>query len=229
MMKKKIPFWATVFTLAGICILCGLGGWQIQRLQWKTRLISEMNAAYVDENPPVLEPDFVPAAGMDFLRGRISGEMDYEKEIRLGPRYHENRPGFHVLTPLRMKGGYYVLVDRGWVPEGWSEDQSGQGDMRQITGILRRPVYNVFLPQNIPAEDKWYNPDVAEIAAAKDLPHVWPHILIAENDKNAVFEYPLAEGARPEIPNNHLQYAIFWFTLAAALALVSWLRFYRRA
>ena len=31
------------------------------------------------------------------------------------PQVHAGQPGYHVVTPLKLAGGSYVLVDRGWV------------------------------------------------------------------------------------------------------------------
>ena len=35
---------ASAFAAAGFAILCGLGIWQLERLQWKEKLIADLNA-----------------------------------------------------------------------------------------------------------------------------------------------------------------------------------------
>jgi cytochrome oxidase assembly protein ShyY1 len=40
--------------------------------------------------------------------------------------------------------------------------------------------------------------------------------------------YPVAAATKPELPNDHLQYAIFWFTMAGVLFIIYCVRFLKK-
>ena len=42
----RLPFWGTILTICGICVLCALGTWQYQRLQWKNEILKTIDAEY---------------------------------------------------------------------------------------------------------------------------------------------------------------------------------------
>ncbi len=42
-MKRSVAT-ASAFAAIGFAILCGLGIWQLERLQWKEKLIADLNA-----------------------------------------------------------------------------------------------------------------------------------------------------------------------------------------
>jgi len=62
--------------------------------------------------------------------------------------------------------------------------------------------------------------DPATIGAALGLPAVAPFILVALGPPPALPGAPIPAEHLPRPPNNHLQYAITWYGLAAALAVV---------
>src|SRR5688572_29983266 len=56
-MKKTFPLVPAILTLAAFGILCSLGVWQIQRLQWKERMLSDLHAAYETGALPILSAE----------------------------------------------------------------------------------------------------------------------------------------------------------------------------
>ena len=49
----------------------------------------------------------------------VAGQFDPAHEILLDNRVLNGKPGYQVVTPLKMDGTeLYVLVDRGWVARG---------------------------------------------------------------------------------------------------------------
>jgi len=224
MTGRTIPLLPALLTFIAICILCALGAWQIQRLEWKTNLLTHLDAEYAraaaktNLKPADLRGDFL------FKRGQVHGTYAFNEEILIGPRMYEDAMGFHVITPLRLRDGSYLLVDRGWVPQNWT-DASKRPDAANVTGLLRRPdAANSFTPVNHPDKNQWYNINPDEIAAAKHLDKISPYVLYAEGAARAGV-YPIPQGAKPQLPNNHFFYAIFWFSMAGALLIIFILRF----
>jgi surfeit locus 1 family protein len=139
--------------------------------------------------------------------------------------------GFWLVEPLKTDRGFLVLVNRGFVPQGWRDTDSPPAEAPvTITGLLRiSEPKGAFLRANAPAENRWYSRDVEAISRAQHLSGVAPYFIDAEapGDRTRP-ETPESDSARPPVPgltvvhfrNTHLQYAITWFVLALmALAL----------
>ena len=134
-----------------------------------------------------------------------------------------------------MDDGSWLLVNRGWVSQSWQPvdeiNPPPSSENVKIIGLLRRPSErNPFTPDNKPLKNEWYHPDIEEIADVKSIPGIIHeyimHVEKAENSGNAS-DYPIAEATKPVLTNNHLQYAIFWFSMAGVLFIIYVLRFLR--
>lgn len=228
-MIRKPPFWATICTIMGIAMLCGLGTWQVQRLHWKEGLLRNLDSEYAKDAAGISlsAADFNDS--FEFRRGTISGVYAFSKQIMIGPRFYESLPGHHVLTPLQLDDGSFVLVNRGWVPQSWDVHvDEDTGETVSLTGLLRRPSPgNPFTGENNPDKDEWYRIDMDQIAAAKKLKKIRPYVFYPENISGTVTDYPVPQPAKPELSNSHLQYAVFWFSMAGILLVMFVLRFLR--
>jgi len=220
--RKKFPLWGAFFTLIGVCILCTLGFWQLQRLEWKTGLLDRLEAEYrkdaLAHTYAFKDLEEIGNQDIPLVKGSVKGRFNYDKEIFLGPKTHDGTPGFHVLTPLKLEQGGWVIVNRGFtaikdLPEG-----QPQGTV-QVGGIFRKPDWNTFTSGNSPENDLWFRPDLQEIAQTKDLYQTAPVMLYAEE---ASADFPGVEmtATRWQPRNKHRQYAIFWFTMAGILVLI---------
>lgn len=222
---KKPPVWATFFTLLSLLILCSLGTWQIKRLAWKTELLVQINTAYEAE-PARLSREQLYQKNSDSVfiaHGTVRGRYVYSKEIMIQPRTHNGQTGYHVITPFALEDGGGILVNRGWVPRDWKNTQSDKQKKTDVTGILRRPERaNLFVPENNPDTNQWYRLDVDEIIRYLELDHMSPYILYAET---SAFVLPIPHDSKWLPRNNHLQYAIFWFSMAGVLVLIFGFRF----
>jgi len=214
-----------------IAVLIGLGTWQAQRLVWKTELIERMQARL--SAPAKALPSDITASSineLEFTRVLATGVFRHESEMIVLARTRKGEAGSRVVTPFVTEAGRSVLVDRGWVPIG-AEDPAGraQGQIvgtTTVEGLLRgRPQTNPFTPDNQSAENVWYwiEPEAMSVHAGFEPQTFYVEAGPAANPGG------LPVGGRPvaEIANNHLQYAITWYGLAAGLLGVY--VFYRRA
>lgn len=227
---------ATVFALAGVAILIGLGIWQLDRKIWKENLIATVTArldrAPQPLPPPASWPQLTPAD--EYARVTFPAEFLPGQEALVYTAGSAFRPdvqgaGYWVLAPARLAGGSIVVIDRGFVPADRKDAASRAPGAPQgvvdIVGVMRWPeAPGLFTPQAEPQNNVWYLRDSTAIAAAKK----W--------NSNAPFyieqEAPAPPGGLPKpgklvvaLPDNHLQYAITWFGLALGLAgvYVVWL------
>lgn len=216
--------------LAG-ALLCGvfvaLGVWQVQRLAWKNDLVARVearvNAAPVPA-PAALEWPTLRSdpGGFEYRRVRLEGEFQRSGE-QLVQASTDLGAGHWVLTPLQLRDGSLVLVNRGFVPSA-SQWRAARAAIRcegpvSVTGLLRlSEPGGGFLRQNDPAGGRWYSRDVPAMAAAAGLPpsRVAPFFVDAAADAPCASAQGPAGGLTVlRFSNSHLVYALTWFALAA--------------
>ena len=228
---------ATVFALAGIAILIGLGIWQLDRKVWKENLITTLDTrlARAPEDLPPREswPQLVPD-GNEYTRVKFPAEFLAGEEALVytaGSAFRPDvqGPGYWVFAPARLAGGSIVLVDRGFVPadrkDSATRAQGAPHGTIDVVGVMRWPeARGLFTPADDPKTNVWYLRDSKAIAAAKKWSTAAPFYIEQEQ--------PVPPGSLPKpgklavnLPDNHLQYAITWFGLALGLAgvYVVWL------
>jgi surfeit locus 1 family protein len=231
--RVVLPLAAALITFA---ILCALGAWQVERLLWKEALIARVEAGLA--STPVAAPG--PAAwpgldieGMEYRPVELRGAFDHDREIHVvytlvTPRGPLGGIGYQVLTPFRTDDGWWVYVNRGFVPRDNKDPAArtaGQvAGETTVTGLLRRPGQRSwFMPADDPAANAWFSRDPALFAVAEGLPadSVAPYVVDARYDPDLPGGMPQGGETIVSFPNNHLGYAITWFGLAAALAAVT--------
>jgi surfeit locus 1 family protein len=226
--------WPTLFSLPVLVVLLGLGSWQIERLFWKLDLIAQRQAALTAA--PVPAPGTLEEArGMEFRHVIAEGTFLHDKEIFLGATSEAGRMGYQVLTPLQETVGRLIFVNRGFIPSELKDpatrlDGQIQGKVR-IQGLLRlaptgKPVW--FLPANRPDLNYWLWVDLPAMAAADKLDGVASFYIDADATPNPG-GWPKGGVTRLELRNDHLQYAITWFSLAVALIVIYFLYHRRNA
>ncbi len=224
-------FWPSGITLVCATVLVALGVWQLHRMAWKLDLIAWREARLAE--PVVPLPDILPDESGEewrFRRFTASGILEHDNELYQAGNRHK-QVGFQVITPLRRPDGSVILVDRGWVPADRRDPaRRGAGQATgtvTIEGKLRgTEKQGWFVPDNDPDENVWFWRDLSAMATAAgvEAPAV---ILQAGTDPNPG-GFPV--GAEDPLPlrNDHLQYAITWFSLLAALLVIYYLSQRRR-
>jgi surfeit locus 1 family protein len=216
----------TLITIAIVLTCIGLGVWQLERLHWKQGLIAARQEAVAA--PPVAPPHTLEEArGMEFRHVADWGVFLNDKELYLGATSpHDGAAGFDVFTPLRETDGRIVFVNRGFIPSELKDPptrRAGQieGAIR-IAGLLRVPHEKKpswFLPDNRPDLNYWFWIDLPVMAKADGLDGVAPFYIDADATSNPG-GWPQGGVTPLELPNNHLQYAITWFALAAGMLVI---------
>jgi cytochrome oxidase assembly protein ShyY1 len=95
-----------------------------------------------------------------------------------------------------------------------------------MVGALRWPEpRGWFTPHDDPARNLWFVRDHHAMAAAKRWGRVAPFYIQLETP-SGTGNLPRAGRLVPSLSNNHLQYAITWYALAAVLAIIFalWMR-----
>jgi surfeit locus 1 family protein len=214
---------ATAVAVLAFAVLIGLGTWQLERRVWKQGLIAARQAGF--EAAPVPLPDPIPdPAALEFRRVWVEGRFDHAREMALTSRFYRDKAGYQIVTPLLLADGAAVLVNRGWVPLANKDPATraaGQvaGTVR-IEGVVRlSAAKGAFTPDNEPGPNLWFYPDLAQMAASAGLPRIRPVFVEAGPAPNPG-GLPIGGQTQLDLPNDHLQYAITWYSLALALAVI---------
>jgi surfeit locus 1 family protein len=212
------------FVLAGIAILIGLGTWQMERRVRKADLIATMDERLA--SPPITISEFLANnSAEDYRPVSASGTFRHDQEMYLAARSYQGQLGYHVVTPLILDDGTTaVLIDRGWVPsdrQSPASREAGQvAGTVTVTGIARQPAKpGMFTPDNRPDQNLWYWADLPAMAAHAGLAQAAPLLLEAGTAENPG-GLPIGGQTFINLPNNHLQYALTWYSLAVVLAVI---------
>jgi surfeit locus 1 family protein len=225
--------------LIGFIILCGLGTWQVQRLAWKQDLMARVEErttlAPVSAPGPATWAD-IDYDDLDYLPVSVAGAFLNDQEVYTyvalsDPAGTYGGQGYFVLTPFVTDEGWVVLVNRGFVPEA-AKDPAVRADAQiegeiEISGLLRPPQgRNWFTPADDPEGGIWFTRDPETIASSLSLDgaDLAPYYIDAFFDPDLPGGVPQGGETTVTFPNNHLQYAVTWFGLAAVLLVMTILR-----
>jgi len=213
----------TLWAFIGIAILCGLGKWQLDRLQWKLGLIAAADSR--SHAPPIPLDSVLGKAPADAEYTHIvtAGEFIPGKRAYLFSQLEDGRIGFQVLEPMRLTDGRVLIIDRGFVPQVGdrpARSEPAPVGTVQVTGLWRgsqKP--GPFTPSPDFKSDIFYVRDVAAIASALGVKDPLPVTLTADRSTPKGI-YPEGGHTRLIFRNEHLQYAVTWFALALVLLVM---------
>jgi surfeit locus 1 family protein len=232
---RSITF-VVVWTLIAFLAFSGfmtLGVWQVQRLDWKQKLIERVTQRVEAPASSVPGPNAWPAINTQdhaYRHVQVTGRLLYKKTTPVQTST-ELGQGFWLMTPLLQADGNLVMINRGFVTELTDDNTAGQSENQPVTvtGLLRlsQPGGGV-LRDNDPANSRWYSRDVQAIANARELPpaRVAPYFIDADargkqrapHSLKQVYREPVGGLTVVSFYNHHLQYALTWFTLALMVA-----------
>ena len=210
--------------LPAFLVLVALGSWQVQRLMWKSDLIAFREAQLAAPAMP-LPADLSDADALDaidYRRVTLSGTFVHGREIHLAAT-RRGTVGFRVITPLERDDGPAVLVERGWVPaEARDPERRPEGQLTgavTIEGVLRtRGRRGWFTPDNEVARNYWFWLDLPAMAAYAG--EGVPPLVVEAGPAPNPGGLPVGREYRVGLTNDHLGYAITWYALAVALAVI---------
>lgn len=202
-------------------ILLGLGTWQMQRLAWKEALIAEREGALA-QPAAALPVELDDPKAYDFRKVSVTGVFRHDLEQRFGVEARASVLGHHILTPLVREQGLPIMVDRGWVPADKVHPATrpkGQieGEVT-VSGIARYREDDragPFTPENEPAAGQWYSYDLD--AMVETLGLELSSVVVEADDAPVPGGLPIGGRTQIRLANNHLQYVITWYGLAAGL------------
>ena len=208
-------FWFIVFIgFAGTACLLYLGKWQIDRLYWKLDVLKQIDQKIAAA--PVPLPAELSESVHKYLSVEISGQF-LQESIRVLASKKRYGAGYRIIHVFRTNGRR-LLVDLGFVGLETDYDIDLISDISLVGNLHWPDEVDNFTPEPDLENNIWFARDVERVASALQTE---PILIILKDstlkDKN-IKPMPIDT---THIPNDHLQYAITWFSLAIIWALMS--------
>jgi cytochrome oxidase assembly protein ShyY1 len=205
-------------------VLVGLGFWQLHRADEKARELAEIEAQRALPAQTIDAFASMPGEALDGRRVELRGSYDAERLFLLDNRILRARVGYELLGLFRDQSGVSVLVDRGWVQAPPTRDRLPP--TQTPTGVLVLQG-SFYVPEDrrrlaLHPSQGWPRVvqalDVPGIASLAGEDEVFPHLVQLDAGQPGVSEANHARVNMP--PQRHTAYAVQWFLMAAALAVV---------
>ena len=220
MMKRMIV--PGLFGIVGVAILLWLGFWQLDRLAWKEGVLAQISAK-MDAAPVPLLGQFkstAPVSERNYTRVAFEGELQAQ-EAHVLTSIKFQGPGYRIVKEVVWNGKAFLL-DLGFVPEAAKNADRAEGQVRVQGNVLFPDDYDpAFTPDPNLEKNIWFARYLPMMAQEMN---VAPFLVVAEKveiyQNGAWGPYvdvtPLPVSVN--IPNDHLNYAITWFSLALVWA-----------
>ena len=256
---------STVATVAGIAITISLGNWQLSRAAQKEAIhdaIAQRRAepmldgrslaalpaprgaapaGVATDSTPASAPATDDTAGaiareaLVYRRIALRGTWMPQHTVYLDNRQMDGRPGFFVLTPLRIDPGTVIMVQRGWVPRNFQDRtqlppvETPAGTVEIEGRVAEAPSKLFSFAGGDPGQGSSrirQNLDLADYRRETGLPLASLSVLqTGEPGEGLQRRWPeIASGVE-----KHYGYAFQWFGLAALIAILYvWYQLVRR-
>jgi surfeit locus 1 family protein len=232
--KALVQVVGLVLATLAFVTLISLGNWQVRRLHWKEALLASVEQQL--QAPPITlaEAEALPRSEIEYRPMTVTGRFEHDRERHFFATY-QGQSGYYVYTPLRLADGRAIFVNRGFVPFDMKDAATRtEGQVTgtvTVTGLARdrldeKPSFAV--PENDIGQNIFYWKDIDAMAQSTGLSagEVVPFFVDADDAPNPG-GLPVGGVTRISFPNDHLQYAITWYGLAATLAIIVGLLAYR--
>ncbi len=223
-MRFRPTFWATVLGIPALGVLVWLGLWQVDRREWKHDLLARIASGTAAPPRDLVEVLTGPEEDRPYAHVEADGVIDGARAVHLFAPEGQGDADYRVIAPLDYGDGRIILVDLGSISEAEKARLEGPvppaaAGQVHAAGILR-PSETAGWTSAAPdlKGNRWYVRDVPAIAAALGLKDVPPYILQSETPNPGGLPRPVA--FRPDLADNHLAYAVTWFSLALILVVV---------
>ena len=217
--------WPSIFSVIIFAILFSFGTWQVKRLFWKEALIERYTTQ--SQSNPIKNPSKLDSSINEFKSVEFTGSFLHKNEIYITGKTYEGNAGFHVITPFELNNNKIILINRGWVSEGYRNPEKRKFSLVEgqilIKGIIRYPQKKgYFVPENDGKNGFWFTIKPNEIINFLNLTSnkVINNYYIDALRQGEKLTLPIGVTGKPKLRNQHLSYAVTWYGLALSLLFV---------
>ena len=220
--KQQFELLPFIFVSITLILLISFGNWQLKRLEEKENFITNIenniaNSAIALSSFKTLPPNYSKIS--------ISGQFLPNKDIYLYGRRtaYPEKDGYYLLSAFAAENDQIYMVSRGWFPHSIKDtlDTSTAPPIENIEGIiLPSEKKNFFVPENDQKNNIWFTLDLK--MATEVLGTTDENFYIMQINSNSLPEgvAPLTTKHLSKVRNDHLEYAITWYSLAGCLFIM---------
>lgn len=211
---------ASVLLLA-VIIMCGLGFWQLDRMEQKEQRLASI-AQKQSGGLMGLQSAIRSAGDARDLQVAFTGTPDTSRIMYLDNRIENGQAGYDIVVPVQTEAGW-TLVNYGWVKGLPTRERLPQIELdEKITryqGVITSPGFNPMVtetadsatfPLRIQALDTDY------LSTLLRTPFIDYVVVLTTSDDRFIRNW--SPVVMP--PEKHLGYAIQWFGLAFAALII---------
>ncbi|MCY9804210.1 SURF1 family protein [Vibrio scophthalmi] len=224
---KQPSFWlALILTVVAISILVNLGLWQLNRAEQKQAIQQELDSK---QRQTLLPLDDVQPSQESYLTGQrvdVLATPIHGKYLLLDNQVFEGNVGYLAIQLMKTAQGRYVLLERGFIPAGVNRsilpevnwlDERYQGEGRLYVRS-NNPLSDALM-----AEDTWpvriQNLNIAALSRLWQYPI--ERFVVQPQSIDQEWDYPQPWNPLPMSAGKHIGYAVQWFAMAVALAILA--------
>ena len=223
-------WWVTLAAVTGIAATLALGAWQVDRAGQKLALQAALEQRQT--MPPLRQEALLDAKSLPDLLHRpviVRGTWVAERTIYLDNRQMQGKPGFYVVTPLRLEGsGRAVLVQRGWAPRNFQDRQklpavTTPAGVVEVAGRMAPPPAKLYELGGAGSGPIRQNLDLAQFRAETRLDLLELTVQQAGVPTEGLLrDWPQAASG----VEKHYGYAFQWWALSGLIAILyAWFQF----
>lgn len=213
-MLRKILF-PILLGVAGCGVLISLGVWQVQRLDWKADILTEIEGR-LSADPIALPTD--PIEVRDEYKHVILSGIPTGEELHVLTSGTQGGTGYRVISAFKTTDGPVILLDQGLLPLDAKTAAPMIAPM-QVTGTLLWPDdQNSSTPVPDLNKNIWFARNTVTMSDAMQTD---PIMVVATRTDPADPRLTPLPVETANIKNDHLEYAITWFLLALVWAIMT--------
>ena len=216
--KKSQSIFIPIFvSIVLILITLLLGIWQIQRLNWKNSLINNFN---ILKNSEAIDLSLIDKK--EFIKIKSKGVVNRKNKVFFPAKTLNGKAGVRLASEFISENGEIYLLDEGWFDNSNLQYFRENNDIfeENIIGYTRFPIKGKFFtPNNDFNNNEWYTYDLKSINNyfSSSINQVFFIKKTNSNKENFLF----ASEYKHKFRNNHMQYAITWFSMSLAFLIMS--------
>ena len=212
-MLRKILF-PLILGVAGCGVLVSLGVWQVERLAWKNDILAEIDQRLAA--PPLPLTRFVNEQSDEYTRVSVTGTPTGE-ELHVLVSGTEAGTGYRVIAKFDTDIGP-ILVDQGLLALDNKQAATLRVQMRMVGTLLWPDDQNSSTPAPDLDSNIWFARNVETMSAMLDTQ---PLLVVASQTSPSDPRLTPLPVNTATIKNDHFEYAVTWFLLAAVWAIMT--------